>query len=268
MVVDAHLHCSGNETVDDVLRALDEANVDIGVLLAPFLTRPYRLDDERTLRQANEYVAKLIDGHGDRLVGLAVVNPALEGAADDARNALETLGLAGLKLVPSRWYPYDDCAHAIYEVAARCGAPILFHAGVFIDGVSGRFCRPMYYEAVREHRGLKATLAHLGWPWCDEAIAVGIIDLINGVSVDDAAFRFDISFGPPPSYRHEVLGKALACLTAGLLQFGSDRFLPCTGAHIASAISEVRTLCSDLDVSKHDIDRLMAGTALAWLGRK
>ena len=37
MIIDAHIHCSGNEKSDDVLRALDEAGIDKAVLLAPFL---------------------------------------------------------------------------------------------------------------------------------------------------------------------------------------------------------------------------------------
>ena len=40
MIVDAHLHCSGRERTADILRALDEAGVDVAVLLAPFLTEP------------------------------------------------------------------------------------------------------------------------------------------------------------------------------------------------------------------------------------
>ena len=267
MVVDAHLHCSGRENADDVLHSLDEAHVDVAVLLAPFLTEPYSLTDARALRQANEHLARLIDGHEDRLVGLAVVNPALDGATQDARHALEDLGLTGLKMVPSGWYPYDDTAQAVYEVAARVRAPILFHAGVFIDGRSGRYCRPMFFEAVREHAGLRTTLAHLGWPWCDEAIALGIIDVINGVPANESTFRFDLSFGPPSPYRKDAFGKALACLGPERLQFGSDRFLPCSGAHIAEAVDEVRRLLTELDASAQAIDQVMAGTALAWLDR-
>ena len=266
MIVDAHLHCSGRESASEVLRALDDAQVDVGVLLAPFLTPPYALRDAASLRAGNEHLRALVQGHEDRLVGLAVVNPALPGAADDARHALDGLGLRGLKLVPSGWYPYDEAAHAVYAVAAELRAPILFHAGIFIDGRSGRFCRPVYYEAVREHPGLRVTLAHLAWPWCDEANAVGVIDLINGVKPDDAVFRFDLSFGPPPVYRDEVLRKALACLSADLLQFGSDRFLPCPGEHIAQAVRETQALLDGIGVDAPARARIMAGTAAAWLG--
>ncbi|MDQ6618299.1 MAG: amidohydrolase family protein [Pseudomonadota bacterium] len=267
MIVDAHLHCSGRERTDDVLRSLDDAGVDVGVLLAPFLDAPYSYYDRESLQAANRHLASVVGGHADRLVGLAVINPSLPGAREDLRHAIEHLHLTGVKMVPSGWYPYDDCAHAVYEEARSLSAPILFHSGIFIDGRSGRYCRPVFFEALRDHPGLKVTLAHLGWPWCDEANAVGLIDLINGVPPDESQFRFDISFGPPPVYRLEVLQKAVAVLTANLLQFGSDRFLPCSGAHIRSAIDEVHELFDKLDLGSTERARVMGGTAAAWLAR-
>jgi predicted TIM-barrel fold metal-dependent hydrolase len=266
MLIDAHLHLSGRESAGDVLRSLDEAGIDVAVLLAPFLTDPYTLADPASLRAGNEHLGALVRGHGDRLVGFAVVNPLHPGAADDLEDAVTRLGLRGLKLVPTGWYPYDDCAHRVYERAARLGLPVLFHSGIFIDGRSGRFCRPAFYEAVREHPGLRVTLAHLGWPWCDEANAVGLIDLINGVPADRCQFRFDFSFGPPPVYRAEVLRKALAVLGPGLLQFGSDRFFPCSGAHIRELIDESLALLDQLEVDTAARARIMSGTAAAWLG--
>jgi predicted TIM-barrel fold metal-dependent hydrolase len=266
MIIDAHLHCSGRERADGVLRSLDEAGVDVAVLLAPFLTDPYTLADASSLRAANTHVAALVRGHSDRLVGFAVVNPLHAGAVDDLEDAVQRLGLRGMKLMPSGWYPYDDCAHRVYERAAAMHTPVLFHSGIFIDGRSGRFCRPVFYEAVRDHPGLRVTLAHLGWPWCDEANAVGLIDLINGVAPDDSQFRFDISFGPPPVYRHEVLRRALAVLGPNLLQFGSDRFLPCRGGQIREKIDEVAVLADALGVDPVARQRIMGGTAAVWLG--
>lgn len=265
MIVDAHIHCSGRESSGEILRALDEAGVDVAVLLAPFLTDPYTLADRASLRAANEYLATLVRGHSDRLIGFAVVNPLHQEAADDLEEAVLRLNLRGLKMVPTGWYPYDDCAHRVYERAAILGIPILFHSGIFIDGRSGRFCRPTFYEALRDHPSLRVTLAHVGWPWTDEAIAVGLIDLINGVAPDGCQFRFDISFGPPPVYRLEVLHRALEVLGPSLLQFGSDRFLPCRGQHIKDAIEEVNDLLDKLDVDSQARQRLMGGTAAAWL---
>ncbi len=266
MIIDAHLNCSGSETADDVLRSLDEAGVEVGVLLAPFLAGGYDLHDAASLRRGNAFLAQLIAGHEDRLVGLAVVNPLFEDAADDLRHAIGDLGLTGLKLVPSGWYPYDDCAHRVYEVASAHRLPVLFHSGIFIDGRSGRFCRPSFYEAVRDHPGMRVTLAHLGWPWCDEAIAVGLIDRINGVPADQCQIRFDLSFGPPPAYRTEVIGRALEILGPELLQFGSDRFFPCSGDHIAAGFAEFSAVLDGLGTDAVARERMLYGTAANWLG--
>ncbi|MFC3204649.1 amidohydrolase family protein [Aquamicrobium soli] len=265
MIIDAHLHTSGREDADGVLRSLDEADVDMAVLLAPFLTEPYSLTNRESLREGNRHLSRLVAGHKDRLLGFAVVNPLHHEAASDLEAAAELPGICGLKLVPTGWYPYDDCAHRVYEVAVRLGLPILFHSGIFIDGRSGRFCRPSFYEVVRDYPGLRVTLAHLGWPWCDEANAVGLIDRINGVDPAESQFRFDISFGPPPAYREGVLRLAFDILGAQQMQFGSDRFLPCPGAHIRSAIEEVHDLLDRLDIATEDRRELMSGTAAKWL---
>lgn len=266
MIIDAHLHCSGDENSADILRGLDEAGVDAGLLIAPFLNAPYTLDGRNSLQQANLYLSRITRAEPSRLIGFAVVNPLHPEAPDDLEKAITEYNLRGLKLVPAGWYPYDECAHRVYERAADLNIPILFHSGIFIDGKSGRFCRPTFYEAIREHPSLRVTLAHLGFPWCDESNAVGLIDRINGVSPEKSQFRFDISFGAPPVYRQQVLRNALSVLGPELLQFGSDRFFPCGGDHIKTAIEEVISLLNEIEVDKLGIEQIMGGTAANWLG--
>lgn len=266
MLIDAHVHCSGRERSDDVLRSFDAAGVDIAVLLAPFLSEGYSLDDAASLQRANRHLSELVRGHADRLIGFAVVDPRDPQAPVHLRHAVETLGLRGVKMVPTGWYPYDREVQPVFETARELRLPILFHSGIFIDGRSGRFCRPTYFEALRDHPGLRITLAHLGWPWTDEAIAVGLIDRINGVAADDVMFRFDISFGPPPPYRREALSRALEVLGPELLQFGSDCFLPCSGLHIAERMGWVTELLDELQVDAAACERIWSGTAAAWLG--
>ncbi len=227
------------------MRTLDDARVDVGVLLAPFLSEGFSLDDAASLRRANAHLARLVKGREDRLAGFAVVDPRDPEAPMHLRHAIETLGLGGAKMVPTGWYP----------------------SGIFIDSRSGRFCRPTFFEALREHPGLKVCLAHLGWPWVDEAIAVGLIDRILGVPAEQCMFRFDISFGPPPQYRKEALGRALEVFGPELLQFGSDCFLPCSGAEIAERMGWVHSLLDELEVDADARRHLWGGTAAAWLGR-
>jgi len=265
MIIDAHLHCTGQETRSQVLRALDDAQVDIGVLLAPFLSEGYSLADATSLRRANDHLARLVEGARDRLVGLAVMNPLHAEAPAELRRAVDN-GLSGAKMVPSGWYPYDDVVQPTFAVAADLRLPLLFHSGIFIDGRSGRYCRPTFFEALRDHPGVRVALAHLGWPWTDEAIAVGLIDRIHGVPDAQAVFRFDLSFGPPPPYRLEVLRRALEVLGPGLLQFGSDCFLPCSGAQIAERRGWLEALLDELQVDTATRAQVMGGTAAAWLG--
>jgi predicted TIM-barrel fold metal-dependent hydrolase len=153
-----------------------------------------------------------------------------------------------------------------FAVASELQLPILFHSGIFIDGRSGRFCRPAFFEVMRDHPGARVALAHLGWPWTDEAIAVGLIDRIHGVPPDECAFRFDISFGPPPPYRLEVLRRALEVLGPELLQYGSDCFLPGPGRELATRHGWVTALFEQLGLDAPTRERIEAGTAAAWLG--
>lgn len=151
-------------------------------------------------------------------------------------------------MVPAGWYPHEDRVQPTFDVAHQLKLPALFRRGVFIDGRSSRFCRPSYFEALRAHPGMRVTLAHLGWPWSDEAIAIGLIDLINGVPADQVAFRFDLSFGPPPAYRKEVLGRALSVLGSSVLQFGSDCFLPCSGKELLERRGWLEDLLAELEM--------------------
>ena len=266
MIIDAHVHCSGTERSDDCLRTFDDAGIDVAVLLAPFLSPGYSLDDRESLRRANRHLGELTAGHRDRLIGFAVVDPRDPEASALLTEAVERHGARGVKMVPTGWYPYDAEVQPLFSTAQQLGLPVLFHSGIFIDGRSGRFCRPVHFEALRDYPDLRVTLAHLGWPWTDEAIAVGLIDLINGVPADAAQFRFDLSFGAPPVYRRESLQRALAVLGGGLLQFGSDCFLPCDAAQLRERRRWVEELLDELDVSTADRARIWSGTAAAWLG--
>lgn len=265
MIVDAHIHCSGRENTAGVLAAFDEAGIDHGVLLAPFLSEGYSLRDPDSLRRGNAHLAQLVRGHQDRMSGLAVIDPSHPAAVEDLRHAIEDLGLHGVKMVPSGWYPYDDRVQPAFALASELRLPVLFHSGIFIDGRSGRFCRPVFFEALRDHPGARVTLAHLGWPWTDESIAVGLIDRIHGVPPARLQFRFDLSFGAPPPYRREVLAKALAVLGPELLQFGSDCFLPCSGSDLAERRRWLAELLDEVGADPHARRCIWGDTASTWL---
>jgi hypothetical protein len=63
-----------------------------------------------------------------------------------------------------------------------------------------------------------------------------------------------------------VLERALAVVGAGLLQYGSDCFLPCSGAAIAERRRWVEDLLDEIGVDDPARERIFGGTAAAWLG--
>ncbi|MCY7315240.1 MAG: amidohydrolase family protein [Rubrivivax sp.] len=121
----------------------------------------YSLSDAASLRRANAYLARLVQGHADRLIGFAVVNPRLPGAPDDLLRAIEAW-LSGVKIVPSSGYPHSSGVQPTFAEASRLQLPVLLHSGIFFDIRSSRFCLPAEYESLRDHSGASVTLAHLG----------------------------------------------------------------------------------------------------------
>ena len=80
--------------------------------------------DREALRSANEHLAELVRNNADWLIDFAMVNPPHCHASNDLEDAVERLELRGLKLVPSSWYPCQDCVHDVYERAVSLGIPV------------------------------------------------------------------------------------------------------------------------------------------------
>jgi len=146
---------------------------------------------------------------------------------------------------------YSDAAEAIAARLAGAAAvdvarrriPNAIAVALLAAGVAAQWAAGGWPAAATSAAVALGVGAALAVPWSmrllgggDLKLAAATADRINGVPHDDAAFRFDLSFGAPPPYRLEVLQRALEVLGAGLLQFGSDCFLPCSGAHIAERL--------------------------------
>ena len=245
-IVDAHTHLSGpdsGESAAGILECMDANDVEKAFIIAPLLdVRSFHLTDANLddIRAHNNYCAAICSAAPDRLLALSVLNPApalANGSADraadlmiaEAERVYRELGLRGVKLVPAGWYPYDPPVVRLYNALRDLGMYVLFHVGIFADGLEGRFCRPAFYEAVHEVPGLRAQLAHAGWPWVDECIAV--LEMERQIHGDDPSawqLRVDLSFGPPSDWQLSSWQHAIDALPPGMLCYGSDVFWPCT----------------------------------------
>ena len=245
-ILDAHTHLSGSETgetTEEIEACLDTCDVDKAFVFAPLLNvYSWELTDEHLddIRNHNDYCADICSAAPERLLGFCVLNPAPGWASgsfkhavdlmvEEVRRCYHELGLRGVKMIPAQWYPNDPQIIPLYQEIAQLGMYVVFHVGIFIDGQQGSFCRPAFYEGIRRVPELKAQLAHLGWPWVDECIAV--LDMeINIYGSDPAKWQLkaDLSFGPPDDWQLISWQLAIDSLPQTMLCYGSDVFWPCT----------------------------------------
>ena len=248
-VHDAHTHLSGSgsgESVQGILACLDAVGVASAFVFAPLLdVHSWQLTDAdlEDIRTHNDYAADVCSQAPERLLGFCVLNPApgvgggsigraVDLMVEEARRCYHELGLRGVKMVPSGWYPNDPNLPRLYRALADLGMYVVFHSGIFVDGREGSFCRPAFFEAIHAAPELKAQLAHVGWPWVDETIAVLDMEtIIFGGEPSNWQFKVDLSFGPPDDWQLETWQKVLDSLPTSMLCYGSDGFWPMEPEH-------------------------------------
>ncbi len=123
----------------------------------------------------NEYVARYVRAHPEKLIGFASVDPNDADAPDQLEHAVSALGLRGLKLGPiyQHFDPLGSAALAVYGVAERLGLPVVWHQGTtFIRDAPLIHARPVLLDEVATRfPELRIVVAHLGHPWIEEAMA-------------------------------------------------------------------------------------------------
>ena len=233
-IFDTHVHTvDTNHTSDDIVRSMDENGVRMMCLIAPYMTladraiRDKMAPKERMTsirhfyrkngRAANDWIARVGKEKPDRIVPLAFVDSIAPDGPAELERAVNA-GCRGLKLFNIGHYPWDERCWPLYEKAAGLGIPILFHSGILGDARNSRFHRPAEYEIVKQWPTLKVLLAHLSWPWTDEAIAtcgMGVLD-------KHVQIHLDLTPGAPLEWREEAEKKAFDYLPETAILFGTD----------------------------------------------
>lgn len=137
-------------------------------------------------RLPNDLVADIVARFPGRFVGFAGIDPWKGAAAlREMRRSHEELGLIGYKFHPSMqaFRPDDPRWSDLFEQAARYRAPCLFHTGTSGigagmpggQGVELGYARPIHLDAVAaRYPELPVIMAHFGWPWHLEAVAIAL----------------------------------------------------------------------------------------------
>jgi predicted TIM-barrel fold metal-dependent hydrolase len=126
----------------------------------------------------NEALAQIVR-RSSRLIGFASVDPARADAAAILRSAVTTLDLRGLNLDPAlqKFSVKDEkLAFPLYAEADTLGIPVTFQMGLnWAPLARTGDARPIDLEVVAEtFPNLAIVIAHCGWPWVDEALALAV----------------------------------------------------------------------------------------------
>ncbi len=207
--LDGHIHIAeGPADPAGLLAGLERAGFQGGLLISlpppsfPWVAAP---------RPFGERLEGLLawKGGAESLYPFLWIDPLEEDVLEQMAKAGRR-GVSGFKVICNRFEPGHPRALEVFRAAARDHKPILFHSGILWDGqVSSRYNRPEGFEALLEVEGLTFCLAHIGWPWCDELIAV-YGKFLNASGRNPALsveMYVDLTPGTPPIYRREALAK-------------------------------------------------------------
>lgn len=227
-VWDCHIHCyEGDETAADLLAQMDAAGITRVNAMSYFAGNirdfcpPVPLEAQHA---AIDHVAGLQQADPDRIYGLFWADPRTEGVLGEVEYALVDKGLHGIKLIPDHWKAGDEFLFPIYEKVRELGKVIQFHSGIlYAFGDSSMYCRPALFEALLHFPGLKFSLAHIGWPWTDECLAVwGHFNSAGYHGGQGNGMWIDTCRGTPDPWRLDALQKAVAFCGTDRLMFGTD----------------------------------------------
>jgi predicted TIM-barrel fold metal-dependent hydrolase len=172
----------------------------------------------------NDHVAQAVRDHPDVFIGFAGVDP-WQGklAMNEVRRAKEELGLVGLKFNPGRqlFYPNDPKFRPLWALAESLELVCLFHTGMMGNGAGApgglgfklKYTQPLLLDDIAaDHPNLRIVMAHPGWPWQAEQLAV---------ARHKANVYIDLSGWSPKYFPAELVAHVNTLLQDKCL-FGSD----------------------------------------------
>jgi len=229
MKIDSHVHTGfdgsyhGSKTVSPAafIEKLNRSGMDGALVLSVDPASKREWTPEQRMNDCLDLCSSC-----DTLYPFYWIDPIEDGALEQVGLAAAK-GFIGFKMICSSYNVGCTRSMDVLEKIASYNKPVLFHSGICWDGVnSANNHRPANFEALIEIPKIRFALAHVGWPWCDECIAVyGKFSNATHLRPETTGEMFiDVTPGTPRVYREEVF-RHLLCSDYELrynLMFGTD----------------------------------------------
>jgi predicted TIM-barrel fold metal-dependent hydrolase len=218
-IFDAHIHIrNGEPDPHGLIKRMDSCNISGAVLIS---IPP----DEASFRDRINNLFEWTEGN-KTLFPFLWLDPLDEDSTNQVNSAVDA-GVMGFKVICDRFYPGDDRCIRLCEKIASLDKPIIFHSGILWDGKpSSEYCRPVNFESLLLVEDLRFSLAHIGWPWIDEMVAVygKFLNYRSKYPNSRTEMFIDMTPGTPFNYRSEAISKLFGTGydVGGHLLFGSD----------------------------------------------
>jgi predicted TIM-barrel fold metal-dependent hydrolase len=199
----------------------------------------------------NQQLSEVMREHPDRIIGFASVrDPKSSEAVTELKDAVEKLGLKGLKLHPDihSFSPSDPEVYPLIRCAADLDVPVLIHClpGGMIRGYFD-LNTPGHIDTLKKHvPDATIILAHMGWPRYMDVLSVG---QIPGVYVETSWGLTSIAELNGISYT----SKLLRMIGVDNVVFGSDW---CTKGIGMEQERQIK-LIESLDLSREEKDKIL-----------
>ncbi len=224
-IFDVHIHSvPENVSSADLLGKMNGVGISGGAVFSPDPESPLGIGYPYDVRM--QTLEKFAEGCSDKIFPVLWIHPYEKDAIAKAKDAVER-GVRGFKMACDSYYVYEDKPMELLSVIAKLDKPVLFHSGILWNGYdSSKYNRPVHWESLVGIGGLRFSLAHCAWPWCDETIAMygKFLNAYTSNPSVSAEMFLDLTPGTPHIYRKELIYKLYNCGydTPRNMLFGTD----------------------------------------------
>lgn len=260
-IVDLHGHyIAGDADSEQKFRRLAESSEVHRIVVCAMdlkLTYSKRFPFMSCFATSNEQLAELMAKiSSPKLVPFCFVDPRQKDAAKQAEHWLSN-GMRGIKMYPPHgWYPDDERAMPVYEVAAKRNVPVLLHMGRVASHpeLRSKYGRPICLEEVGlANPDLKLIIGHWANMWRWEAFHI---------SMSFKNFFFDLTTSG--SLHLPIIRETIDHRDLGLrrIVFGTDG----SGNNLDTARLTYQRLKDKGGLSQAELDAIFHHNGLAVLG--